>query len=149
MLDCFGIDSLVAGRRLAVEGRHGVAMLHCFGADSLVIGRLLALEGRHRVALLASFSADSLVAGRLSEVEGRHGVTTSAGFLEASLVTGRRSLVEGRCDAAEEGLLKPVMPLLTVVPLKLLVASLDLCSEWIFSGFAIWFITLGLPEPSP
>jgi hypothetical protein len=118
-------------------------MLHCFGADSLVIGRLLALEGRHRVALLASFSADSLVAGRLSEVEGRHGVTTSAGFLEASLVTGRRSLVEGRCDAAEEGLLKPV------VPLKLLVASLDLCSEWIFSGFAIWFITLGLPGPSP
>jgi hypothetical protein len=149
MLDSFGVDSLVTGRLSAVEGRRGVAMLHCFGADSLVIGRLSVVEGRHGVALLAWFSTDSLVAGRLSEVEGRHGVVTSAGFLEASLVTGRRSLVEGRCDAAEEGLLKPVMPLLAVVPTKLLVASLGLRNDWIFSGFAIWFITLGLHEPGP
>ena len=104
-------------------------MLHCFSADSLVILCLSVVEGRHRVASLACFIADSLMAGRLSETEGRHGVVTSAGFLEASLVTGRRSLVEGRCDAAEEGLLKPVMPLLAVVPTKLLVASLGLRND--------------------
>jgi len=122
-------------------------MLHCFSADSLVILCLSVVEGRHRVASLACFIADSLMAGRLSETEERHGVVTSAGFLEASLVTGRRSLVEGRCDVAEEGLLKPVIPLLAAVPAKLLVASLGLRNDWIFSDFAIWFITLSLPEP--
>jgi hypothetical protein len=89
------------------------------------------------------------MAVRLSEVDGRHGVVTSACFLEASFVTGRRSLVEGRCNAAEEGLLKPVIPLLAAVPTKSLVASLGLRNDKIFSGFAIWFITLGLPEQGP
>jgi hypothetical protein len=89
------------------------------------------------------------MAVRLSEVDGRHGVVTSACFLEASFVTGRRSLVEGRCNAAEEGLLKHVIPLLAAVPTKSLVASLGLRNDKIFSGFAIWFITLGLPEQGP
>ena len=85
----------------------------------------------------------------LSEVDGRHGVVTSACFLEASFVTGRRSLVEGRCNAAEEGLLNPVIPLLAAVPTKSLVASLGLRNDRVFSGFAIWFITLGSPEQGP
>lgn len=98
--------------------------------------------------MFSCFSADSPVTVRLSEVDGRHGVVTSACFLEASFVTGRRSLVEGRCNAAE-GLLTPVIPLLAVVPTKSLVASLGLRNDRIFSGFAIWFITLGSPEQGP
>lgn len=50
------------------------------------------------------------MARRLSAVEGRHELAIPAGFREPSLVTGRRSLVEGRCDAAEEGLLRPIAP---------------------------------------
>uniref|UniRef100_A0A0A9CSU3 Uncharacterized protein n=1 Tax=Arundo donax TaxID=35708 RepID=A0A0A9CSU3_ARUDO len=149
MLDSFGADSLVIGRLLAVEGRRGVAMLDCFRADSFVIGRLSAVEGRSGVALLTCFNADSLVTGRLSEVEGRHGLVTSVGFLEASLVIGCRFLVQGRCDAAEEGLLKPVLPLLPVVSTKSQLTSLGLCNDRIFSLLAIWFITLVLPEPGP